>query len=129
MKNILKIISVIAVLLILAFAVYASLNKNSTNKYNLPEEALNNPKLKEAYIFAIENPDILEKYPCYCGCENMGHRNNKDCYYDENGNLEEHATLCGGCVGTTLDIKRMTEEGKTDEEILDYINENYAPPV
>ena len=57
MKNILKIISVIAVLLILAFAVYASLNKNSTNKYNLPEEALNNPKLKEAYIFAIEKEE------------------------------------------------------------------------
>jgi hypothetical protein len=38
------------------------------------------PQVKEAYRFAIANPEILEAFPCYCGCGNMGHQNNLDCY-------------------------------------------------
>lgn len=37
-------------------------------------------QVKEAYRFAIANPDVLANYPCYCGCGAMGHKNNRDCY-------------------------------------------------
>ena len=37
-------------------------------------------QVKEAYRFAIANPEVLEAFPCYCGCGNMGHMNNLDCY-------------------------------------------------
>jgi hypothetical protein len=47
----------------------------------LPEFAKNAPaQVKEAYRFAIANPEVLEAFPCYCGCANMGHENNLDCY-------------------------------------------------
>jgi hypothetical protein len=38
------------------------------------------PQVKEAYRFAIANPDVLEAFPCYCGCGAVGHMNNLDCY-------------------------------------------------
>ncbi|HJN46783.1 MAG: PCYCGC motif-containing (lipo)protein [Vicinamibacterales bacterium] len=36
--------------------------------------------VKEAYVFAAQNPGVLEYVPCYCGCENDGHRSNVDCF-------------------------------------------------
>ena len=43
------------------------------------------PQVKEAYRFAIANPDVLSKFPCYCGCGAMGHQNNLQCYIKEVG--------------------------------------------
>ncbi|MCB9108515.1 MAG: hypothetical protein H6633_30350 [Anaerolineales bacterium] len=41
------------------------------------------PQVKEAYRFAIANPDILSAFPCYCGCGVIGHQNNLECYIKE----------------------------------------------
>jgi hypothetical protein len=41
------------------------------------------PQVKEAYRFAIANPDVLRVVPCYCGCGSVGHKNNLDCYIKE----------------------------------------------
>jgi hypothetical protein len=41
------------------------------------------PQVKEAYRFAIANPDVLSAFPCYCGCGAMGHENNLGCYVKE----------------------------------------------
>ncbi len=38
------------------------------------------PVVQEAYRFAIANPEILAKLPCYCGCNQVGHENNRMCY-------------------------------------------------
>jgi protein-disulfide isomerase len=38
------------------------------------------PQVQEAYRFALANPDVLAKIPCYCGCNQMGHMNNRMCY-------------------------------------------------
>jgi len=54
-----------------------------------PESALPNflqdapVEVKEVYRFAIANPDVLSKMPCYCGCGAMGHQNNLQCYIKE----------------------------------------------
>jgi len=39
-------------------------------------------EVQEAYRFALANPDILEKIPCYCGCNRVGHMNNLMCYIE-----------------------------------------------
>jgi hypothetical protein len=41
------------------------------------------PQVKEAYRFAIANPDVLSDFPCYCGCGAVGHKNNLQCYIKE----------------------------------------------
>ena len=34
-----------------------------------------------AYQFAVDNPELLEPIPCYCGCGEIdGHKNNLDCF-------------------------------------------------
>ena len=32
------------------------------------------------YKFAAEHPEVLSYVPCYCGCEQSGHRGNEDCF-------------------------------------------------
>ena len=52
----------------------------------LPEFVREAPmQVKEAYRFAIANPDILEVFPCYCGCGDRGHMHNLDCYIRDVG--------------------------------------------
>ena len=41
------------------------------------------PQVKEAYRFAIANPEVLSAFPCYCGCGAVGHKNNLQCYIKE----------------------------------------------
>jgi hypothetical protein len=51
------------------------------------------PHVREAYRFALANPEVLAQIPCYCGCNNQGHMNNMDCYVVPNtgGDFEPHA--------------------------------------
>jgi hypothetical protein len=88
-------------------------------------------EVREAYRFAIANEKELEKYPCYCGCNFMGHMNNRDCYIAgrlANGAIkyDEHAVGCGICVEITQDVMRLLRQGKTSKQIRAYIDENYA---
>jgi hypothetical protein len=47
----------------------------------LPDFVRDGPlQVKEAYRFAIANPDVLSVMPCYCGCGAVGHKNNLQCY-------------------------------------------------
>jgi len=82
------IFSVLVLALILSAC--GSSNGQEGEKWSLaPESALPDfvrdapPQIKEAYRFAIANPDVLSAFPCYCGCGSMGHANNLDCYVKE----------------------------------------------
>ena len=49
----------------------------------LPEHIRTAPKVvREAYQFALANPEVLEVIPCYCGC-GAEHRSVKDCFVRE----------------------------------------------
>jgi Protein of unknown function with PCYCGC motif len=41
------------------------------------------PKAQEAYRYAVANGDTLQYIPCFCGCGDIGHRHNADCYVAE----------------------------------------------
>src|SRR6185295_13086019 len=36
--------------------------------------------VQAVYRFANDHPEVLGQVPCFCGCENRGHRNNDDCF-------------------------------------------------
>ena len=38
--------------------------------------------VRQAYVFAAQNPGVLGYVPCYCGCELDGHRSNVDCFVE-----------------------------------------------
>ena len=52
--------------------------------------------MRQAYVFAARNPDVLDYVPCYCGCgQTDGHVGNTDCFVDSrapNGQVLEWAT-------------------------------------
>jgi hypothetical protein len=46
--------------------------------------------VESVFRFAAERPDVLSRIPCFCGCENRGHRHNDDCFVtsrDERGRV------------------------------------------
>jgi hypothetical protein len=49
------------------------------------------PQVVQAvFEFAARHPEVLQYVPCFCGCENSGHRGNDDCFVrsrDGNGRV------------------------------------------
>ena len=39
-------------------------------------------QVRQAYVFAAQNPGVLGYVPCYCGCELDGHHSNADCFVE-----------------------------------------------
>jgi hypothetical protein len=40
-------------------------------------------RIQETYRFAVANQDLLQWMPCFCGCGELGHGSNADCYVQE----------------------------------------------
>jgi hypothetical protein len=86
--------AVLSIIILLAMAVIAgacsgSIGSTQAELTLAPESELPDfvraapPQVKEAYRFAIANPEVLSAFPCYCGCGAMGHQNNLQCYIKE----------------------------------------------
>ncbi|MFQ5474465.1 MAG: PCYCGC motif-containing (lipo)protein [Candidatus Nanoarchaeia archaeon] len=127
MKDTKKWAVVLLIVFVISFGIFALVIKLSEGELDLPIAAQMNDNVKSAYLFARDNEEFLTQLPCTCGCAGIGHRNNYDCFMDEEGNFIEHGSLCGGCVGITLDAKRLKEEGRSVEEIRAYILKEYPP--
>jgi len=87
--------------------------------------------VQEAYQFASINPDVMKDIPCYCGCGNIGHTSNYDCYVsnvDAKGiiSFDNHALGCSICVDITQDVMRMLREGKNPQDARAYIDATYS---
>jgi len=39
--------------------------------------------VRAVYVFAAKHPEVLSHVPCFCGCENRGHKHNDDCFVTE----------------------------------------------
>ena len=48
------------------------------------------PVVEAVFHFAADHPEVLSRIPCFCGCENRGHKHNDDCFVaarDERGRV------------------------------------------
>lgn len=104
----------------------------------MPPEVRQAPAtVRQAYQFATFNHDVLSQLPCYCGCGAMGHVSNDSCYVqgrEGNGDIvyDNHALGCSICVDITQDAMRMLDEGRSIDEIADYVDATYSrfgPPT
>lgn len=108
----------------------ASMNMLSAPVQNAPT------RVREAYQFALANPDVLKNVPCYCGCGAIGHTSDYSCYVKEaraDGTfvLDEHALGCSLCVDIAQDVMQKTRDGRSPPEIrADVIAtfSRYGPP-
>jgi hypothetical protein len=98
----------------------------------LPSAAQKAPtRVREAYQFAVANPDLLQHIPCYCGCGAMGHTSNYSCYVKESKAdgttvFDEHALGCSLCVDISQDVMRLKREGKSPGDIRAFIVSTYS---
>lgn len=88
-------------------------------------------RVREAYQYAVANPDELAKYPCYCGCGSMGHTSNLSCYVqdiapDGTVTYDNHANGCGICVDITQDVMRLKAQGQSSPEVRAYVDAQYS---
>ncbi len=87
--------------------------------------------VREAYQFNAANPDVMQDIPCYCGCDDIGHTSNYDCYVsdvDASGKItfDNHALGCSICVDITQDVMRMLRDGKTPQDARAYVDATYS---
>lgn len=129
-------LSLIVVLLTTAISACSTQNKsndlNMMSMNQMPAEVQSAPvTVQTAYQFNAANPDVMKNIPCYCGCGDIGHTSNYDCYVsgaDAQGNLkfDNHALGCSICVDITQDVMRMLREGKSPQEARTYVDATYA---
>lgn len=88
-KNLYLIIFVLLIISgLLGLSYY--LNNQGVEASKLPKEALEDPKIREAYEYVVENPEFLDYIPCYCNCYRLGHKNIKGCFvskFKSDGNV------------------------------------------
>ena len=87
--------------------------------------------VQQSYQFALANPDIMQKIPCFCGCGKLGHTSNYSCYVqnaDDKNNIafDDHALGCSLCVDITQDTMRLMKQGKSPQEIRAYVDATYS---
>jgi hypothetical protein len=87
--------------------------------------------VRQAYRFAVANPDLTRRIPCYCGCGPVGHKSNYSCYVsrvDDEGRItyDTHALGCSICVDITQDTMRLLQQGKSVQEIKAYVDSTYS---
>lgn len=87
--------------------------------------------VQHAYQFNTANPDVMQDIPCYCGCGNIGHTSNYDCYVsdvDASGKItfDNHALGCSICVDITQDVMRMLRDGKSPQDARAAIDATYS---
>ncbi len=129
-------LSTVVVLLTTAISACSVQNRsaglNMTPMDQMPAEIRSAPvTVQEAYQFASANPDVMKNIPCYCGCGDLGHTSNYDCYVsgvDAQGKIafDNHALGCSICVDITQDVMRMMREGKSPQEARAYIDATYS---
>jgi hypothetical protein len=92
--------------------------------------------VRDAYLFAVANPEILQEIPCYCGCGTMGHTSNLSCFASptEEGALEfdSHALGCSICVDIAQDVMRLMRQQAQLSEIQSFVHSRYSrygPPT
>lgn len=93
----------IAILMSIGVLLFAACNAAQNESHKLAPASQLSPEIqtapvsvREAYRFALANPDLLQQIPCYCGCGGVGHSSNYACYVramqsDGNVDFDYHA--------------------------------------
>jgi hypothetical protein len=138
-------VSLVAILAFSAMAQSASTQQSKTtvpSSGNLP--VLHLPKIDPrllprppevihaVYRFAAEHPEVLRYMPCFCGCNEMGHRSSEACFVksrSKNGTVtewNEHGIACAMCIAVAERAKTMRQSGASLSDMRADIEKRYG---
>jgi hypothetical protein len=86
-----------------------------------------------AYLFAAEHPEISSYVPCFCGCQQGGHKGNHDCFVKSraaNGDViawEEHGAECAVCIDVATRSRQLLASGASVSDIRAAIEREFLP--
>jgi hypothetical protein len=87
----------------------------------------------QAFVFAAEHPEITSYIPCFCGCQQGGHKGNHDCFVRSraaNGDViewEEHGVECAVCIDVATRSRQLMASGASVQEIRAAIEREFVP--
>ncbi|QQZ08355.1 PCYCGC motif-containing (lipo)protein [Heyndrickxia vini] len=107
------------------------MGEETTSKDVLPTFLDNTSEtVQTIYQAAASHQELLEHMPCYCGCGEMGHQSNYDCFIQENKKngavvWDEHGVNCDVCLEIAAQSIVDYNKGKSMKEIRKSIDEKY----
>jgi Protein of unknown function with PCYCGC motif len=121
-----------------AAAAAAALGPHRQESYpRIPFAAYAPPRPPEvvtaAFHFAAEHPEIASYVPCFCGCQQGGHRGNADCFVRRRGangdvvEWEEHGVECAVCIDVATRSRQMYNSGASARDIRAAIEREFVP--
>jgi hypothetical protein len=100
----------------------------SATPTEFPQFVYYSPKSEQGYRLAVEHQSLFARMPCYCGCGAMPedpHRNLLDCFINEDGSFDSHASGCDICVDIAVDAVQWRAEGKSFAEVRSLVDAKY----
>jgi hypothetical protein len=88
--------------------------------------------VQSVYEFAARHPEVLQYVPCYCGCENLGHKGNHECFVKRRAadgrvlEWEPHGSGCTICVDVARDAMLMFNSGASVGAIRTAIDQKWG---
>jgi hypothetical protein len=88
--------------------------------------------IRTVYRFAAEHPEVLRYMPCFCGCNEMGHRSSEDCFVksrSKGGTVtewNEHGIACAMCIAVAERAKTMCDAGASLSDVRADIEKRYG---
>jgi hypothetical protein len=88
--------------------------------------------IQAVYRYAAEHPEVLRYVPCFCGCNEMGHRSSEDCFVksrSKNGTVtewNEHGIACAMCIAVAERAMIMCETGASLSDVRADIEKRYG---
>lgn len=98
-------------------------------KHKFPKYVYIHRAVTLGYKIAVKEPEMLARFPCYCLCDVMGHRNLLYCFIEKGvpgGKFDEHASTCNICITEAMRGFLWKDLGATEEEMLKALKEIYG---
>jgi hypothetical protein len=95
---------------------------------DFPEFVHSSAKSEQAYRLAVDNQQLFALMPCYCGCAAIPddpHRNLLDCFINDDGSFDPHASGCEVCDDIAIDVAQWQAQGKSPSEIHSLVDAKY----
>jgi hypothetical protein len=103
-------------------------------RLDLPAYQLPQPPevVRAVYDFAADHPEVLNYVPCFCGCEQSGHRSSTECFVKARGKdgaviaWNEHGMTCGMCLAVAKRAMDMQKEHASTRAIREDVERKYS---